>query len=66
MRISKKKLDIALAKAGITRKELAEKSGVNACIIASITKQSKTPKTVGKIAKALDCEVIDLLENESV
>lgn len=64
MRISKKKLDIAIANAGITKKELAKKSGVNACIIASIAKQSRTPKTVGKIAKALSCNVTDLLEDE--
>lgn len=66
MKISKKKLDIALANAGITKKELSKKSGVNACIIASITKQNNPPKTVGKIAKALDCKVTDLLEDEQV
>ena len=66
MKISKKKLDIALANAGITKKELSKKSGVNVCIIASITKQNKTPRTVGKIAKALGCEVTDLLEDESL
>lgn len=63
MRISKAELGILLAEAGITFAELAKQSGVSRQTISSIYNgKSCTPKTAGKIAKALGKEVAELLE----
>lgn len=55
-----KELKVLRAKAGITQKELAEKSGVAECTIAFIEGKSiaVTPRidTLVKLAKALDVE----------
>lgn len=55
-----KELKVLRAKAGITQKELAEKSGVAECTIAFIESKSiaVTPRidTLVKLAQALDVE----------
>ena len=64
MIISKAKLDIAIAKAGLTVRQVIEKTGLSSASVASHFKDGKRssrPKTVGKIAKALDCQIEDLI-----
>lgn len=63
MKIDNKKLDIAIACACITVNELSKQSGVN---IVTLTKLRSThevmPKTVGKVAKALNISVEEIIE----
>ena len=65
MRIDEKKLFIQLAKKNWDLCNLADAMGV--CpqnIIAIKKRKNPRPSTIGKIAKALDCEPEDLLETE--
>ena len=63
MKISNEKLEIAMANECITRNELAKKSGVAEITLSKIKiKQSMKPATIGKIAKALNVKVEDLIE----
>ena len=65
MKIDKMKLDLAMANKAYSAKELSQKCGVSQVTIVRITKgvQDARPGTVGKIAKALDVPVIDIIEN---
>lgn len=65
MKIDKMKLDLAMANKQYLAKELSEKCGVSQVTITRITKgiQEARPETVGKIAKALDVSVADLIES---
>lgn len=65
MRISKTKLALAMLNAGITSiKELAKVSGVSINTL-SRSNNGGTVKipTLGRIAKALNCDPAELLEN---
>ena len=65
MRIDEKKLFIQLAKKNWNICNLADTLGVCPQTIEAIKKRkSPRPSTIGKIAKALDCEPEDLLEME--
>lgn len=63
MKINSTKLNLALARECVSMKELAEKSGVDVVTLARINKGKQTPRpqTIGKIAKALNCDVAELL-----
>lgn len=65
MKIDKMKLDLAMASKAYSAKELSQKCGVSQVTIVRITKgiQEARPGTVGKIAKALDVPVIEIIEN---
>lgn len=67
MKINKNNLDTALAKNCMTLKELSEKSKVATAVLYKIGKDNSNLRTVtvGKIAKALNCDVTELLENEN-
>ncbi len=63
MRIDEKKLFIQLAKESWDLSKLADALGVCPQTIQAIKKRkSPRPTTIGKIAKALDCEPEELLE----
>lgn len=65
MTADKRKLEIAMAKACITRNELQEKAGVGLNQVkAVISGKSVKPCTFGKICKALGVEVEELIERE--
>lgn len=65
MKINKQKLQIALATACMTAKELIEKSGLSkAATMNAITGKKVKPITVGKIAKALNVPVENLIDLE--
>ena len=65
MKIDKMKLDLAMANKVYSAKELSQKCGVSQVTIVRITKgvQEARPETIGKIAKALDVPVTDIIEN---
>lgn len=66
MTANKKKLEIAMAKACITRAELVKKADVGLNQVkAVVSGKSVKPCTFGKICKALGVEVEELLETES-
>ena len=64
MKINKQKLDLAMASMMYSAKELSKVCGVSPVTIARITKgtQQARPETVGKIAKALNVPVTDIIE----
>ena len=65
MKINKQKLQIALATACMTTKELVGKSGLSkAATMNALTGKKVKPVTIGKIAKALDVQVTDLIDLE--
>lgn len=61
MRINKNALDIIVAERCLQYKEVAEKAGISTNCIYGATKNNVTPITVGKIAKALDVPVQDII-----
>jgi len=67
MKIIKDKLELAMAKSCITLKELSSKSGIRQETIVRIKNdiQNAQPSTVGKLAKALNVNVEELIESEA-
>lgn len=64
MKISKKKLEIAMARAKLNRNELAEKAGMPVPTICTVARrESCKPGTVGRIADALGVDVTEILED---
>lgn len=63
MKIDRNRLNLAVAKSCMTMKDLSEASGVNVTTISRINmgKQIPSPRTIGKIAKALNVDVEDLI-----
>lgn len=67
MKISKKKLNIILARKQITTIGLARSYGVSRTRMVSILKlEQLTPVCAGRLAKALDVDVTEILEDEEV
>lgn len=64
MKIDSIKLELAIANKGFSVRELANICGVNEVTISKMRKGGcKTRlKTLGKIAKALNCDVSELIE----
>lgn len=64
MKIDNKKLDIAIADACLTMNELSRQSRVSIVTLTKVRKgtQEPTPKTVGKIAKALNVSVGEIIQ----
>lgn len=64
MKINNSKLEIAMGNAVIGTKQLSEMTGIAQETIARIKngKQNPKPITLGKIAKALNVKVEDLVE----
>ena len=58
------KIDVAMANKGYSAKELSEKCGVSQITIARLKRgvQKARPETVGKIAKALNVDVTEIIE----
>ena len=64
MRISKEKLAIAQAKAMLDSKNLAKKANVSINSVLQVGKYNMQPVTVGKIAKAVNVDVTEIIELE--
>lgn len=63
MKISNNKFNVALANSCISMRELSKLSGVNVTTLSRINsgKQLASPKTIGKIAKALKIPVESII-----
>ena len=66
MKLSQTKLLLAMANACITITELSVKSNVSRVTLTKFTTGKSNPKpvTIGKIAKALEVKVEDLIEGD--
>lgn len=64
MKIDNRKLELAMASVCCTAESLSSMTGVAQATIARIKKGSQNPRpaTVGKIAKALNVKVEDLID----
>ena len=66
MKINSAKLDVAMANACITTNELSKKTNLNYSTLTRIKSGSHAnPATVGKIAKALNIRVEELIETDA-
>ena len=65
MKIDNKKLDVAMANAGILLQDLARKANVSTETLRNIRKGTRVPRptTIGKIARALNVNVQDIIED---
>lgn len=67
MKLDKRKVDIALAKKGCTKTELAKNYGMHGVsrsrLSVILNSLEVTPATAGKIAAALDVNVTDIIED---
>ena len=65
MKVSKRALTIAMARACMTPSELSAKAGVGTqCIRNAANGKNLLPATVGKIAAALSVDVTEIIEQE--
>ena len=65
MKINKKSLQLAMARACLNRRELAEKAGIpEPTLQGAISRCSVRPATLGKIARALGCDPEEIIINE--
>lgn len=67
MKLDVKKLQLAMARACKNRSDLAEAAGVKPTAISNYIKgysKRPSPKTLGLIAKALECDPADLIADE--
>jgi transcriptional regulator with XRE-family HTH domain len=64
MKLDAKRLNYEMAKACMNMKELSEKSGVSkqTLVAAKAGRRNPKPSTIGKIAKALDVIIDDIIE----
>ncbi|MDO4170190.1 MAG: helix-turn-helix transcriptional regulator [Lachnospiraceae bacterium] len=63
MKLDRKKFDIARARACVTQDEL-EKAGVHKCTLSrAINGKDIKPITLGKIARALNIDVTEIIED---
>ena len=67
MRISERAFFIAMANKGYSKKELAKRAGVSVLTVTNLLLHGAKayPATIGKLAKALNVEVTDLLAPEN-
>lgn len=65
MKLNRKAVDLAQARACLSRKELCEKAGVSTATLAHLKagRREPSPKTIGRLARALECDVTELLED---
>lgn len=63
MKVNRKKLELAMARACMDSKDLPEAAQIpRPTVNNAIVGKSVRPKTVGCIAKALNCDPADILE----
>lgn len=64
--IDKRKLELLCAEKCVGCVELTKLAGVSSCVLHNIKKGSSVnPKTLGKLAKALNVNPIDLLKEDT-
>lgn len=63
MKVDKKKLEVAMARAKLNRNTLANKAGIPVPTLSNVYNRGKCkPATVGRIADALGIDVTEILE----
>lgn len=64
IKIDSKKIDLLIAKKGMSVKEFSELSHINETTLCRIRNGKQVPniKTVGKLAKALEVDVAEIIE----
>jgi len=62
MKINREKYMLARARACMGQKDLEEK-GIPRGTLCRVLREDVRPETVGRIAKALNCDVLDIIEN---
>ncbi len=63
MKINRQKLEIAMARAELNRNTLAEKANMPIPTICNVyVRGTCKPATAGRIAKALGCDVTEIIE----
>lgn len=63
MKISKRKLEIAMARAELNRDTLAKKADMPIPTVCNVyTRGTCKPATAGRIAKALEVDVTEIME----
>lgn len=67
MRISTRKLEARFAEAQMTQKDFCERHNIPLPTFKLVLagKRNPRPGTVGKIARALNCDISDLLQEET-
>lgn len=64
LKVSKKKLEIAMARAKLNRNELAEKANMPVSTICNVySRGTCKPGTAGRLAEALGCDVTEIIED---
>lgn len=65
MKIDRKKIEVAMARAKLTKPALAAKAGMPIPTICTvINRGSCKPVTIGRIAEALGVDVLDIIQDE--
>ena len=65
MKANKKALQLAMARACLGRRELAEKAGIpEPTLQGLINHRSVRPATLGKVARALGVDPLEIMEQE--
>lgn len=65
MKINRRRILIAMAESGMTKKEIAEKANLYTQSLKTILNRGTCePRTVGKIAKALGVSVAEIMEGD--
>ncbi len=66
LKLDRRKLDLAMAAKCYNLVDVTKKAGLSTALITKVTsgKYVLTTKTLGKIAKALDVEPVDLVKDE--
>ena len=63
MKVDKRKLDIAMARAQLSQKDLAKKAGMPISTLCTVTqRKSFRPATIGRVAAALGVDVTETIE----
>lgn len=63
MTLSNLKMEVVMARCCITKTELAEKAGMSrGRLNILLNSKTVTPVSVGRLAKALDCDPVDIVE----
>lgn len=63
MRINKQKMEVEMARKGLTSQTIQKESGVPlGTYVKVVSGKSTRPITVGKIAQAIGCDVLAIIE----
>lgn len=64
MKVDKRKLDIAMARAQLNRGDLAKKAGMPVQTLCNVMQRKNCrPATIGRIAAALGVDVTEIIED---